>query len=170
MGLIVQPYWGPGLNHPDAKGAMIGFGDVHTKAHIYRAVIEGLAFALRDGLGKVERAGRTRIRKAAVSGGASQSDAICRIAADVLNLPMTKGRTHETSGLGAAIVTAVGLGFYASFAEAVDTMVSTGRVFEPDPDNVAIYKDLYARVYQKIYKVLGPLYAHIKDITGYPSS
>ena len=41
MGLMVQPYWSPGLKEPVAKGAMIGFGDVHTKAHVYRAVIEG---------------------------------------------------------------------------------------------------------------------------------
>ncbi len=52
MGLMVQPYWGPGLAYPGAKGAMIGFGDAHDRNHVYRAVIEGLGFALLDGMEK----------------------------------------------------------------------------------------------------------------------
>jgi len=168
MGLMVQPYWGPGLTIPKAKGAMIGFGDIHTRAHVYRAVIEGLGFALYDGLGKIQKAGGVRVEKAAVSGGASQSDEICKITANIFNLPMVKGRTHEASGLGAAIVTAVGLGIHSSFEEAVDQMVHVQRVFEPDPVHVALYRQLYRRVYQKIYKAMAPLYAEIKEITGYP--
>ena len=51
MGLILQPYWSPGVRipGPEAKGAIIGFGDVHTRAHLYRAILEGLAYALREG-------------------------------------------------------------------------------------------------------------------------
>lgn len=168
MGLMVQPYWGPGLTHPTAKGAMIGFGDVHTKAHVYRAVIEGLGFALFDGLKRMQRAGGFKAHKAAVSGGASQSDEICMITADIFNLPMAKGQTHETSGLGAAMVTAAGIGCYASFDEAIQSMVKIQRVFEPDPNHVALYQDLYANVYQKIFRALKPLYGQIQQITGYP--
>ena len=104
MGLVVQPYWGPGLEHPCAKGAMIGFGDVHTRSHVYRAVIEGLAFGLLEGLHKMEKKGKQKVNKLAVSGGASQSDEICQISADIFNLPLVRGKTWETSGLGAAIV------------------------------------------------------------------
>lgn len=168
MGLLVQPFWSPGLTHPAAKGAMIGFGDVHTRSHVYRAVIEGLGFALRDGLHKIEKAGKCRAIKAAVSGGASQSEEICRITADIFNMPMVKGRTHETSGLGAALVTAVGLGIYGSFEDAARGMVKAEAVFEPRADNVAIYEALYRRVYQKMYDALEPLYRQIRDITGYP--
>ena len=168
MGLMVQPYWGPGLKQPAAKGAIIGFGDVHTKAHVYRAVIEGLSFALKEGLEKIEKAGGVTIERAAVSGGASQSDEICKISADIFNLPMVRGNTHETSGLGAAIVTAMGMGLYDSFAEAADQMTSIHTVFEPDPVNVAIYRQLYHKVYSKIYPSLAPLYHAIKEITGYP--
>ncbi len=168
MGLMVQPYWGPGLKHPAAKGAMIGFGDVHTRAHVYRAVIEGLGFALKEGLEKVEKAGGVKVEKVAVSGGASQSDEICKITADIFNRPMIKGRTHETSGLGAAIATAVGIGIFPSFKAAVEHMVSVKTVFQPDPVNVTIYRNLYRRVYRKIYGALEPLYAEIKAITGYP--
>ena len=168
MGLVVQPYWGPGLEHPCAKGAMIGFGGIHTKAHIYRAIIEGLGFALRDGLEKMESAGKAKVEKAAVSGGASQSDQICKITADIFNLPMIRGKTHETSGLGAAIITATGIGHFSSLEEAVENMIKIEQVFTPDPEASQIYQSLYKRVYQKIYKSLGHLYDEIKDITGYP--
>ncbi len=168
MGLVVQPYWGPGLEHPGAKGAMIGFGDVHTKAHIYRAVIEGLGFALREGLETMERRGKFSARRAAVSGGASQSDEICRIMADLFNLPMVKGQTHETSGLGAAMVTAAGLGMFESIQAAIGSMVHVRQVFLPDPANVDIYTRIYARVYQRMFTALAPLYRKIQAITGYP--
>ncbi|MDM8555254.1 FGGY-family carbohydrate kinase [Desulfococcaceae bacterium HSG7] len=168
MGLVVQPYWGPGLDHPDAKGAMIGFGDVHTKAHIYRAVIEGLGFALCEGMERIQKKGGVKVEKAAVSGGASQSDEICKITADIFNLPMVKGRTHETSGLGAAVITAKGLGIYTSLDEAVNSMVQIKQTFEPDRKNVKIYQKLYSRVYAKMYKVLEPLYSQIREITRYP--
>ncbi len=168
MGLVVQPYWGPGLDHPKAKGAMIGFGDVHKKAHIYRAVIEGLGFALCEGREKIEKKTKVKIEKATVSGGASQSDEICKITADIFNIPMVKGRTHETSGLGAAIVVAMGLGIYSTLDEAVKNMIKVKQVFEPDRDNVKIYQELYQRVYSKMYKALEPLYSQIQQITGYP--
>ena len=168
MGLIVQPYWGPGIGHPKAKGAMIGFGDIHKKSHIYRAVIEGLGFALCEGKGKIEKKTKVKIEKAAVSGGASQSDEICKITADILNIPMVKGRTHETSGLGVAIIVAKGIDLYSSFDEAMDNMIKIKRIFEPNQNNVEIYKELYSRVYSKMYKALEPFYSQIQQITGYP--
>ncbi len=168
MGLMVQPYWGPGLNTPSAKGCMIGFGGVHRKAHVYRAVIEGLGYGLLDGLQSMQKAGKFKVEKVAVSGGASQSDEICRISADIFNLPLYRGGTHETSGLGAAIVTSVGLGIHPSFETAMHEMVSYKKVFEPDPKNVEIYANLYERVYKKIYGSLRPLYREIREITGYP--
>ena len=149
-------------------GAMIGFGDIHTKAHIYRAVIEGLGFALKDGLETMEKRGDFSAERAAVSGGASQSDEICKITADIFNLPMVKGRTHETSGLGAAIITATGLGIFPSTQKAIDAMVHEETVFTPDPANVEIYSNLYSRVYQRIFRALEPLYTEIQEITGYP--
>ena len=168
MGLMVQPFWSPGLEHPDAKGAMIGFGDVHKRAHVYRAVIEGLNYALLEGLHNMEKAGKFKVSKIAVSGGASQSDEICKISADIFNLPLVRGKTFETSGLGAAIITAVGLGIHSSFEDAIDKMVQYDTVFEPNTENTALYKKLYENVYKKMYSSLKPLYKEIRDITGYP--
>jgi len=168
MGLIVQPFWGPGLDYPDAKGSMIGFSDVHTKDYVYRAVIEGLGFALFEGMEKIQSKSKRKIERAAVSGGASQSDEICKITADIFNIPMVKGQTHETSGLGAAILVAKGLGWFPNLNEAVNKMVHVKKIFEPVPDNVKIYQKMYSKVYSKMYKVLKPLYSQIREITGYP--
>ena len=167
-GLVMQPYWTPMLKMPSAKGAIIGFGDVHDRAYLYRAIIEGLAYGLKDGLHDIERAGKTKVVELAVSGGASQSPEICRITADVFNLPIVKGETYETSGLGAAMVVAAGLGMYPSVEAASKAMSSRSTTFEPDASRAELYGELYHRVYKKMYKALEPLYEAIRDITNYP--
>jgi sugar (pentulose or hexulose) kinase len=167
-GLVMQPYWTPMLKMPSAKGAIIGFGDVHDRAYLYRAIIEGLAYGLKEGLHSIERAGRVKVRELAVSGGASQSDEICRTTADVFDMPLVRGATYETSGLGAAMVAAAGLGMYSSVEEAVLAMSRRDRAFEPDRERAALYRELYERVYKRMYKALAPLYEEIREITNYP--
>lgn len=170
LGLMLQPYWTPGVRQPGpaAKGAIIGFGDVHTRAHLYRAILEGLAYALRDGRERIERRGGVRLSQLRVSGGGSQSDAAMQLTADVFNLPTARPHTYETSGLGAAIDCAVGLGLYRGFPDAVAGMTCIDRVFEPVADHAAVYDALYTRVYRHMYRRLEPLYAEIQRITGYP--
>lgn len=168
MGLMTQPYWAPGLKMPYAKGAIIGFGDVHTRAYVYRSVIEGLAYALKDGMIRIEKTGHRRIEKLGVSGGASQSEEICQIAADVFDRPILKGETHENSGLGAAIVTSVGAGLHSGFREAIGHMIRYRKTYEPDPRNVYIYRELFDKVYTKMFKAMKGFYQDIRKITGYP--
>jgi sugar (pentulose or hexulose) kinase len=170
MGLILQPYWSPGLKvpGPEAKGAVIGFGDVHTRAHLYRAILEGLAYALREGMERIERRSGVPIREVRVSGGGSQSDAAMQITADVFGLPAARPHLYETAGLGAAIDAAVGLGLHPDFASAIEAMTRVGRVFQPDPQAHALYERLYRRVYRPMYRRLRPLYREIQAITGYP--
>lgn len=170
MGLTLQPYWSPGVRKPgpEAKGAIIGFGDVHTRAHIYRAIIEGLAYALREGKENVEQRSGIRIRTLRVSGGGSQSDQAMQITADIFGMPAERPHTYETSGLGAAINAAVGAGLYPDHATAIRHMTHRGQVFQPNEANRRLYNRLYLDVYKKMYKNLGPLYRAIRHITGYP--
>ena len=170
MGLTLQPYWSPGVRipGPEAKGAIIGWGDVHTRAHLYRAILEGLAYALREGAERTERRTKTRITELRVSGGGSQSPAAVQLTADVFGLPTGRPHTSETSALGAAIDAAVGLGIHPSFEAAVAEMTRLAEVRDPDPANHAIYDELYRDVYRRMYPALRPLYASIRRITGYP--
>ena len=170
MGLILQPYWTPGLKSPgpEAKGAIIGFGDIHTRAHLYRSILEGLAYALREGKERIERRSGTPITSLRVSGGGSQSRNAMQLTADIFGLPTAKPHLYETSGLGAAIDAAVGLGLHDDFQSAVKMMTHVGEVYEPDQKNHRLYDALYHDVYKKMYKRLKPLYERIREITGYP--
>jgi len=137
MGLMLQPYWTPGLKMPgpEAKGAIIGFGDVHTRAHLYRSILEGLAYALREGKERIEKRSRTSINSLRVSGGGSQSRNAMQLTADIFGLPTAKPHLYETSGLGAAIDAAVGLGLHPDFKTAVREMTHIGEVYEPNRRN-----------------------------------
>ncbi len=172
MGLMLQPYWSPGVRLPgiEAKGAIIGFGDVHTRAHVYRAIPEGLGYALREGLERTERRTGYKSDSLLVSGGGSQSDYIMQITADIFNRPAIRPHVYETSALGAAILGAVGVGVFPSYSKAVESMCRVDKVFLPDSKNRDIYEKLYQRVYLKMYKKMRPLYKSIKNITGYPSN
>lgn len=164
-GLILQPYWTAGLRSPEARGAMIGFSDAHTRAHIYRAIIEGINFTLLDGMHSIEHCTRQKVTRIMVSGGGSQSDMICQITADMFDLPVCKGRTYEASGLGAAIIGYVSMGAFATYEDAVDAMVHNECVFQPDAEAARKYRSLFAQIYQRIYKQLQPLYKRLKSLT-----
>lgn len=170
MGLTLQPYWSPGVKipGPEAKGAIIGFGDVHTRAHIYRAILEGLAYALKEGALRTELRNKIPIEKIRVSGGGSQSRVAMQLTADIFNVPAERPHTYETSALGAAIDAAVGLKLYPDFRAAVKHMTRVGECFEPIKANRDIYERLFEKVYRRLYKRLKPLYNDIRDITDYP--
>jgi len=170
MGLTLQPFWNPGVKYPgpEAKGAIIGFGDVHTRAHLYRAIIEGIGYALREGKERLEKRNGIAIRQLHVSGGGSQSDEVMQITANLFGLNAQRPHTWETSGLGAAINAAVGAGRYANHSEAVAAMTRPGRAFTPEQDTVQLYDRLYREVYRPLYGRLAPLYRNIRRITGYP--
>ncbi|MCX7981787.1 MAG: FGGY-family carbohydrate kinase [Syntrophales bacterium] len=167
-GLILQPYWSPGLKvpGPEAKGAIIGFGDVHNRAHFYRAIIEGLAYALRDGKERLEKKSGIPITDLRVAGGGSQSEAALQLTADLFGLPVSKPHVYEASGLGAAIDAMVGLGLHTDFPTAIKEMVHLGTTFIPNPHTHEIYNALYHRVYKQMYDRLRPLYEEIKKIIG----
>lgn len=171
MGLMLQPYWSPGVRFPgpEAKGSILGFGDVHSKGHICRAILEGLAYALREGKERIEKRCNIPITSLRVSGGGSQSETAMQVTADVFGLPTARPHIYETSGLGAAIDAAIGLGFYSDFHDAVKNMTHIGDVFEPDQKTHEMYNDLYEKVYKKMYKNLKSLYERIREITGYPT-
>jgi sugar (pentulose or hexulose) kinase len=141
---------------------------VHTRAHLYRAILEGLAYALKDGLLVLQRRNRVPATSLRVSGGGSQSDAAMQITADIFDLPAQRPHTYETSALGAAITAAVGLGWHTDHCAAVNYMTRVGRTFEPIAANRDLYRDLFERVYLKLYRRLAPLYGEIQRATRYP--
>jgi sugar (pentulose or hexulose) kinase len=165
-GLILQPYWTAGLKMKDAKGCMIGFSDVHTRAHIYKAIIEGVNYGLMEGIERIEGCTGVPIKNIYVSGGGAQSSSICQVMADMMGRPVYRAQTYETSGLGAAIIGYTALGVHASFEEAVKKMIRYSKSFEPNVEQSRFYGQIYQSVYKKIFKTLKPLYASINTILG----
>ncbi|HOI73586.1 MAG TPA: FGGY-family carbohydrate kinase [Syntrophales bacterium] len=167
QGLVLQPYWSPGVKvpGPEARGAIIGFGDVHNRAHVYRAILEGVAYALREGKERTEKRNGIPITALRVAGGGSQSDGAMQLTADIFGIPSARPHIYETSGLGAAMDAAVGTGLHPDFATACREMTRVGRVFEPDPATHRLYDDLYRRVYCQMYGKLKPLYEEIRKIS-----
>jgi len=85
-----------------------------------------------------------------------------QVTSDIFNRPASRAHTFETSGLGAAIVGAVGLGLHRDFSSAVGEMTRLGRTFEPNPAHAALYDELYAHVYKRMYRRLAPLYLELR--------
>jgi sugar (pentulose or hexulose) kinase len=165
-GLVLQPYWSPGLRDPgpEARGAIIGFNDGHTRAHFYRAILEGLAYALREGAERTAKRSGVPVQSLRVAGGGSQSSAALQLTADVFGLPASRPHVYEASGLGAAIDAAVGIGLHPDFETAVKEMTRIRDTFEPDQRTHQIYDHLYREVYLQMYRQLHPLYKAIQKL------
>lgn len=163
-GLILQPFWTPGVVNPNAKGAVIGFSDKHNRISIYRAIIEGIGFALMDGLYSMQKRSGYEIKELYAAGGGSRSDEICQITADMFGLPVIRIQTHEASGLGAAIAGFVAIGEFDDMETAISSMVHESFRFTPDMQKHEIYEKLYREVYSQIYPRLSPLYIKLKNL------
>ena len=163
-GLLLQPLWGTSVDAPEAKGAVIGFSDVHTRYHIYRAIIEGIGFALKDGIHSIEKKSKVKIEQLMLSGGGSLSEDICQITADIFGMPVSKAQTNETSGLGAAMVGFKTLGVFETFEDAVEQMLHISGTYIPDMEANKKYERIFSRIYKKMYGRLKPMYDEMFEI------
>lgn len=148
-GLMCVLDWLAPTDHPYRKGMMLGFDARHTRAHIYRALLEAVALTMKDRFDAMLKELGQMPERVVISGGGAQSDLFMQIFADVLNMPVERTEIPGAAGVGAAMCVAVATGAYASFEEAAEHMVHTGRSFMPDPQAAA----LYAQIHQ-IYRTL----------------
>lgn len=161
-GLVLQPYWGPGLKRPLAKGVICGFADYHTKYHLYKAIIEGIAFALKEGLEGIQKKQHNKISEIRVSGGGSKSNSVCQITADIFNKPVSRVQTFETASLGCAMLVFVSSKTFASYDQAIDSMVHITTTFLPNKENINVYKNIYEKIYKKIYPQIKKINLNIR--------
>lgn len=132
--------------------------------HFYRSIIEGINFALLDGLRSMEKRLGTKVKEIYLGGGGSKSKEICQITADMFGLPVKKVQTSEVALLGSSMLAFVALGIYKNLEEAKAEMVHLKDVFLPNRKNHKLYKELYKDVFRQIFSRLGPLYKHTKSI------
>jgi xylulokinase len=134
-GLLCLPYW-TGAMTPywdgHARGAFVGVSGLHGKAHMYRALLEGIALEQRLLTTGVEQATGQKIEEILMLGGGSRSPLWCQIIADVLGRSVKLVREQESTALGAGIHAAAALGLHSSLHAAADAMTGIDRSFEPD--------------------------------------
>lgn len=151
-GLLFTPYLvGERTPYADAKirGSFIGIDSRQTRADFVRAVLEGITFSFRDLLGLYQASGR-QFASAITIGGGAQSPLWLQIQADILNLKIVSLATNQGPGLGAAMIAAVDLGWYADFKACAADFVQVAATYEPDPAAVRSY-DRYYQLYHQVY-------------------
>jgi xylulokinase len=157
-GLFFQPYLqGERTPHadPDARGGFVGLQFRHDRGALVRAVLEGVAYGLRDSLELLRGVG-VEAGVARVSGGGARSELWLKIVASVLGLPLERTEAEEGAAYGAALLGAVKEGIFADAHEAVGATVRVRDRVVPDPDWQATYDEGYAR-YRRLYPTLRSL-------------
>lgn len=154
-GLLFLPYLtGERTPHPDplARGGFIGLTVRHNLAHLTRAVLEGVAFGLRDSFELIKAAGLSGISQVRVTGGGARSRLWLQILADVLNVELVTMHSEEGAAQGAALLAATGTGAFTDVASACQQALQIAGHTTPGPETQA-YERLYP-LYQDLYPAL----------------
>ena len=161
-GLLFLPYLsGERSPHPDplARGAFVGLTVRHDRRHLTRAVLEGVAFGLKDGLDLMTAAGMPAPAQIRASGGGTVSALWRQILADVLGAEIATVETAEGAAYGAGILAAVGAGWHPSVEAATRGIVRATRVAEPGPD-APRYAQAHVN-YRELYPALSPTFRRL---------
>jgi len=152
-GLLFSPYIvGERTPHPDSaiRASFIGMHANHTRGDFARAVVEGITFSLNESV-EIFRSQGKEISKVIAMGGGAKSDLWLQIQADVFNAEVVTLKNEQGPGMGAAMLAAVGSGWYPTLADCAGDFVNFTKSYQPIPENVAKYRDLF-KLYQQIYQ------------------
>ena len=170
-GLIVLEHWQgnrtPWID-PTSRGVIRGLTLKHTPAHVFRAIMEGVAYGTAVILRRMEREGVT-LAELAACGGATQSAVWMQIHADVTGKTITIPKEQQAVSLGCAILATVGAGIYGSIREAADQMVAVSKVIEPDLRKSAEYQfyiEQYIQTYERLQEESRKTVNHLEKSEG----
>lgn len=166
-GLVFLPYLtGERTPHKDpyAKGAFVGLSLRHTKAYLARAVMEGVAFGMRDSLEIIREMG-VDVDEVRASGGGARSALWRQILADTGRAPMVTINVDEGPSYGAAILASVAAGIYGTVEEACDAIIGEVDRLEPDLETAAEYDKWFAE-YRAAYQALAPGFRRVAGLLG----
>ncbi len=147
-------------NNPDARGTFIGLTMDSTREDMTQAVLEGVAFGLRDSI-EVARSLGIPLTKTRICGGGAKSPLWRKMITNIMNMEVERITSEEGPGLGGAMLAAVGCGEYASVEEAAKAIVKVLDVEKPDPELVAKYEEKYQQ-FKTIYPACKPIFDIIK--------
>jgi L-xylulokinase len=142
--IVFVPYLYGSNTNPKAKAVFLGLEGWHTRAHVIRAIYEGICFSHRYHIEKIRRY-RQNPQAVRIAGGAARSKVWVQMFADILAMPMEVTAASEPGTLGAAMCAGVATGMYADFDQAAEKMVKVIRRVEPDPNKADIYSKKFNR-------------------------
>ncbi|MDQ7030993.1 MAG: FGGY-family carbohydrate kinase [Ardenticatenia bacterium] len=163
-GLILLPYFlgeKTPINDPLARGIFFGLTLGHTRAHMYRAILEGIAYGFMHHLEVMAERGHRPGRTMVTNGGA-RSRLWKQVTADVLGLRLHQIAEHPGSSLGAAFIAGMGVGLFDDWAE-IERYITIAEVTEPHMEHHRRYQDLF-RIYREIYERVKDLFPHLHEI------
>ena len=166
-GLLFLPYlMGERTPHldPEARGMWFGLTAAHTRGHLIRAILEGVAFSLRDSL-EIFNELEIPVEQIRASGGGSRNFLWRQIQADIYGKEVVTLKTSEGSAFGAALLAGVGAGVYKSVEESAREAIQTRECLSPRPNHVAVYDRVY-QVYRSLYPAVRKL-AHQLSAVSY---
>jgi xylulokinase len=169
LGLMLVPYWNSVMNpywDACASGVVVGWRGVHTRAHLYRAIMEGIAFEIRLHMNEMQNALGANIERLVAVGGGASSSTWCQIIADVTGKPVVRSTTKEVAALGAGIIAAHAAGFYPDVQTAAMAMTRIeSESFASDSTRSAFYSDLYDQVYRHLFPALQTYLDRLTELT-----
>ncbi|REK64338.1 MAG: xylulokinase [Cohnella sp.] len=152
-GLLFTPYLvGERTPHADSviRGSFIGMDGSHTRAHFARAVMEGITFSLHETVDIFRKAGKTVDTIVSIGGGA-KNPVWLQMQADIFQADVVALENEQGPGLGAAMLAAVGCGWFPSLDACADVFVKRQKAYRPDPERSRRYAELF-RIYQDVYR------------------
>ena len=156
-GLMTVLDWLAPTERPFRKGSMLGFDARHTRAHVYRSILEAIALTMKANVDAMCRELGISLEEIVVSGGGSASSLTMRIVADCFGIPASRSVEGGGASLGAAICAAAAAGLYPDIETAAAAMTKARESFSPDPANAAVYGRMNETVYQHIRDATDPL-------------
>jgi xylulokinase len=169
-GLVAVPYWNSVLGpywDPAASGIIVGWRGFHQLAHLYRAILEGVAFEQYLGTLGVEKALGQSVQRHIAMGGGAQSTLWCQIIADITAKPVFRAATTDATALGAGILAATAAGCYASARQAAQEMTHIlPQPAEPDASRHDFYNTLFEEVYRPLFPALQPYLERLASMSN----
>lgn len=146
---------GTPTSDPKSKGAMVGLTLGTTKHDVVKGILDSLTYELKINFDTLHNLG-VDIKELRAVGGGAKSPVWLQVKADILGVPVASLAIREAACLGAALLAGLGTGVFDSLSEAVEQIVRTDRVFEPDIGKHEMYMEKY-RVYRSLYTTLASI-------------
>jgi sugar (pentulose or hexulose) kinase len=157
----MDPYW-----DATASGIVVGWRGCHDRTHLYRSILEGIAFEQRLHTSSVEAAAGQNIECFIATGGGARNSAWLQIIADITGKPVFRSVNFETAALGAGIPAASAVGLYPNVRDAATAMTRIEQTpVEPDARRSTFYNHLYDQVYRYLFPALQPYLSRLTELS-----